>query len=95
MSKIVPSIVVGKGSNWMGKLSLDLDSNAERFVVIDRHSMALLRHYKVPANGIATLLLPLKYATTPFIVGIVDDSGEYNVKMIDGVTCEIVNANLV
>ncbi|MGE4260023.1 hypothetical protein [Shewanella sp.] len=93
-SIVLSSPIISKGVYLMGMLTLDIDANAERYVVLERNTLAVLHHNRPPASGIVNLLIPAKFATSGLIVGIVDDDGQYNIKMFDGVTCDLVNANL-
>ena len=75
-----------------GKIDVDCDADAETLTVIDRKSLSVVRNYKMVGNHILSILLPESYATTDTVIlMIVDNDGEYNAAVIDGVSAELVN----
>ncbi|MEL4429816.1 hypothetical protein [Shewanella mangrovisoli] len=70
-------------------LTVDIDPDAERLIVMDRMSLEVLRnHY----TDITKIIVPMRFATSNnLVVGIVDDNGEYNCKFLDGVQAEIID----
>ncbi|WP_412486380.1 hypothetical protein [Shewanella chilikensis] len=77
-------------------MHLNVDPNAERFVIFDRRNFELIYAGRCPPSGVIKILQPIDYSTGPyFLVGIVDDDGVYNCKFTDGVQAQVVNANTV
>ncbi|PKH62576.1 hypothetical protein CXF83_14930 [Shewanella sp. Choline-02u-19] len=71
------------------KLELDIDPLSERHLIMDRQSGARLYLGK---NDINMHYFAKKYAlANQLIVLILDDNGEYNAAVADGVKCELVN----
>lgn len=77
-------------------LALTMDANAERFILIDRRSFAVLHTGIRPPSKVAKVLMPQELATGHYcIVGIADDDGVYDCKFTDGLMLELVDANTV
>ncbi|WP_345888916.1 hypothetical protein [Shewanella algae] len=93
MTRITQSTIVPGTARYQGLLELDMDVNAERFVVFDRRSFMPLYSGIRPPSGIAKVLMPQELTTAGYcLVGIVDDGGQYNAKFLDGVQLQLVNA---
>lgn len=73
-------------------LQIDMDVDAERFVVFDRKSLELINAGIRPPSGVVYVVVPTVYATAnDLLLGILDDDGEYNAKFVDGVTATMEN----
>ena len=95
MTKLLSDIVIHTSRNG-ALLDLDMDTNAERFTVINRRSLIPIYSGIRPPSSRAKVLLPIEYATAGYcIVGIIDDSGVYNCKFVDGVQLQLVDATTV
>ncbi|MEM6190517.1 hypothetical protein [Shewanella scandinavica] len=80
----------------IGMLTIDVDSNAERFMIMDRVTGAMILHTKPPLSKTVKTLVSLSYTTSNnIIVGILDDAKVYDCKFIDGIQAELVDANTV
>ncbi|MFB2734194.1 hypothetical protein [Shewanella mangrovisoli] len=85
-----------KAPIYASLLSLTMDSNAERFILIDRRNLMVLYAGLKPPSKVAKVLLPQELATGHYcIVGIADDDGVYDCKFTDGLMLELVDANTV
>jgi hypothetical protein len=77
-------------------IEVDVDSDAERVMIIDRTTGALLYHSFTNSSGFFKKVVPLKYSlANNIMVGILDDDGVYNCAFIDGVRAESVDANTI
>lgn len=94
-SILTPLPIISKGIYMLGLLDIDADPLAERYVVLDRVSLSVLRMGAVPATGLISLLLPVKYSDVGVIVAILDDDKTYNIKAADGVTFPLVDVNTI
>lgn len=95
-SVTLPSPTISKGVYLLGQLSItNQDKFAERYAVIDRATFYTLRLGDFPPSGVVKLLLPPTQATNGVIVVIMDDDKNFNAEIVDGVTCELVDANRV
>lgn len=95
-SVILPTPVISKGAYLLGLLTItNEDKFAERYAVIDRANFFTLRLGDFPPSGVVKLLLPPTQATDGVIVVIMDDDKNFNAEIVDGVTCELVDANRV
>ncbi|MGI2067839.1 hypothetical protein [Shewanella sp. MF08487] len=80
----------------LGLIAVDMDVNAERLMVLNRKTGEIFTNTLRPSTGIAKLLVPVIYTTSnELVVGILDDSREYDCKFVDGVKAELVDANTV
>lgn len=71
-------------------LQVDVDVDAERLFVIDRETFEVLMVVLRPQSGIAKMQLPNLYSVNDrLLVGILDDNRVYNIKVVDGVRCQI------
>lgn len=98
MSNIVLSDIVIKSTaiRSLALLTVDIDTNAERCVLIDRRTFTVLYAGIRPPSNVIKLLQPLEFAIGNYcIVGIVDDNGVYDCKFADGLKLELVDANTV
>lgn len=79
-----------------GLVQLDFDTNAERVIILDRTSCDKIYHRFVPKAPVLKILVPVHYTiSNTLMIGIIDDSGEYNCSFLDGVKAELVDANTV
>ena len=75
-------------------LSLDLDENSDRFIVINRVNVKVLNHGKTPLTNIKKILLPAIYASdNNIMVILLDDDRQFNAVVVDGISLESVNVN--
>lgn len=98
MPNIVLSDIVVKSTaiRSLALLTLTMDANAERFILIDRRTLTVLYAGIRPPSKVAKVLLPQELATGHYcLVGIVDDNGVYDCKFTDGLMLELVDANIV
>lgn len=92
----LPSPTISKGVYLLGQFTItNQDKFAERYAVIDRATFFTLRLGDFPSSGVVKLLLPSTQATDGVILVIMDDDKNYNAEIVDGVTCELVDANRV
>lgn len=76
--------------------SLDMDVEAERFMLINRNTGLMVRHQHNSPSGIVKIILPATMGVSPeFLVGILDDDLTYDCKFVDGQQLEIVDINTV
>jgi hypothetical protein len=69
-------------------LEMDIDENAERYLVLDRRSLIPIYAGIRSVNGTTKIVLEQVFATAQHcLVGILDDDVQYNAKFIDGVQC--------
>ncbi|GGP37284.1 hypothetical protein GCM10009347_01560 [Shewanella algicola] len=75
------------------KLTLDVDTNAERVQFIDRKLSRHVRTVRVLTNTTSIIVvLPVEYVTKQdLMIVMVDDNREYNAVIVDGVKCDIFN----
>jgi hypothetical protein len=79
------------GDMFRAKLEVDADPLAERIIILDRATSTLIN--VMFASGF--IILPAEFATTKLLtILMLDDNLEYNGVVLDGVTCELVNATL-
>lgn len=98
MTNIVLSDIVIKSTaiRSLALISLDMDINAERFILIDRRTLTVVYAGIRPPSNVTKVLLPQVFAIGNYcIAGIVDDNGVYDCKFVDGVMAELVDANTV
>ncbi|OUL59271.1 hypothetical protein B1199_03100 [Pseudoalteromonas ulvae] len=78
-------------------LHLDVDPNAERFMVIDRKTAALLYHSKTLGQSIHKVVFPLQYSIpdASLCVLLFDDDREFESKMADHILCDTVDLKLL
>jgi hypothetical protein len=75
-----------------GKLDVDCDPEAELLTVIDRKSLSVIKNQLLMGNSTVSMMLPASYVTGDTVVlMILDNDGEYNASVLDGVTAELVN----
>jgi hypothetical protein len=75
-----------------GKLDVDCDVDAEVLTVIDRKSLSVIRNYLLSDISTVSIILPESSATgNAVVLMILDNNGEYNASVLDGVTAELVN----
>jgi hypothetical protein len=80
----------------LGMVEVDIDIAAERIMIINRTTGALVHHGFTPNTGILKRLVPLEYTLVhEIMVGILDDGGVYSCTFVDGVKAEIVDANTI
>tara|TARA_R110002050_G_scaffold208124_1_gene344144 strand:+ start:1677 stop:1982 length:306 start_codon:yes stop_codon:yes gene_type:complete len=77
------------GEILRSKLGVDADPLAERILIIDRaDSIVINVMFK---SGV--VVLPLVYSTTKLLtILMIDNDKQYNGAVVDGVSCELVNA---
>ncbi|GGA95736.1 hypothetical protein [Agarivorans gilvus] len=91
MTRIIQAKRVLRTRN-VSLLELDADSVAERYFVMDRKTLSILKADKLP-SGMVKLILPAEYSLTQSVlVGIVDDNQQYNAAVADGVVLQSVDA---
>lgn len=96
-NKVLTDIVVKSTAiRSLALFELDMDADAERFILIDRRSFLNVYAGIRPISNILKVLLPQDFAMGHhLIVGIVDDHGVYDCKFMDGVMLQLVDANTV
>ncbi|MCL1088077.1 hypothetical protein L2744_00320 [Shewanella profunda] len=96
MNSIINIVTQKIGVIPVGLIAVDMDSAAERLVISDRLQLLPINIVTRPSSGIAKILVPQIYTiSNSLIVGILDDSGVYDCKFVDGVMAELVDANTV
>ncbi|MCH4295564.1 hypothetical protein MJ923_14745 [Shewanella sp. 3B26] len=81
----------------MAKLAIvNADPNAERFLVLDRRTMAVLRHGSFANGHTQNCFFGLGYEnSSDLLLLIVDDDEQFNAKATDGIQAELGDANEV
>ncbi|MCH4294230.1 hypothetical protein MJ923_07915 [Shewanella sp. 3B26] len=81
----------------MAKLAIvNADPNAERFIVLNRRSMAVLRHGSFANGHTQNCFFALGYENrSDLLLLIVDDDEQFNAKAMDGIQAELGDANEV
>jgi hypothetical protein len=75
-------------------LELDIDPESERLLVMSRSTLEVL--YFNRSNGAHKVVMPIEYGTlNDLIVMILDDEGQYNAAVLDGVMASVVNLSEV
>lgn len=93
---LLGTVVKRSVSRVLALFEIDMDTEAERFILIDRRSLSVLHAGIKPPTNIAKVLMPQEFATGNYsIAGIVDDNGVYDCKFMDGVMLQLVDANTV
>lgn len=98
MSNIVFSDIVIKSTaiRPLGLLQLNMDTDAERFLLMDRRTFTILHSGINTPSNVVKLLQPLEFTIGHYcILGVVDDHGVYDCKFADGLKLELVDANTV
>ncbi|MCT7942377.1 hypothetical protein [Shewanella holmiensis] len=96
MIKSMLTKVINLEPRYLGLISVDMDLDAERIIIMDRISGSILNNTLRPQSGISKTIVSKNYTTlNNIIVGIVDDNMTYNCKFIDGIQAELVDANTV
>ncbi|AUD59155.1 hypothetical protein AYJ58_06455 [Shewanella sp. Pdp11] len=94
--RIIHAIVYKPAVAAQAMIEVDGDRSADRIVLIDRTSLALLIVSRASPTGISRFRVPIGYSTNnELLVGIMDDDLVYNAKFADGVQAEIIDGNLV
>lgn len=85
------NVFTGLVSTPASKVTIDLDPNAERLIILDRESANRLFYCKTTQPTI-TVTLPIKYGTDPLLTCIIlDDNLAYTGAILDGVIAEITD----
>lgn len=91
-SIVIQPIISSLPSLLRATLKIDIDPDAERFLVFDRVTIETINLGIRPPSGTAYFIVPEKYATTnKLLIGILDDNGVFNAKFMDGVSATIEN----
>lgn len=70
------------------------DVNAERLVIMDRYTMAVLHCWQL-AQPSTTLVVPIRYATSQsLLVVMLDDDGDFDCEGIDYVAADIIGTTI-
>ncbi|MCW3171437.1 hypothetical protein [Shewanella subflava] len=94
--KILPIIRKQSLTQPMSLLEVDMDADAESFIVIDRRNFSMITKSVRPTSGIVKVLLGIEYSQDGYcIVGIIDNDKTYDCKFVDGVKLQAVDANLI
>jgi hypothetical protein len=81
---------------YVSLLSLDMDTNAERFLVINRVTLNIEFSALVSPTGIAKKIMPVGFSSSSdLIIMILDDDLTYNAAVVDGVKLELVDIKTV
>lgn len=95
MSKSLSIIVAKDKVMNQAVVDIDADPDAERLLVINRVSGHVYHNFKYETNRILKFRVPLEHLVNKdLLVGIVDDSLNYNTKFVDGVQAELTDGNL-
>jgi hypothetical protein len=88
---VTTTVKTGLTATPAAMLSIDLDPDAERLVILNRESAKRLYHCKINKPSIA-ITLPVKYAIDPLLTCIIlDDNLAYTGAILDGVIAEITD----
>ncbi|MCL1052255.1 hypothetical protein L2755_22025 [Shewanella abyssi] len=95
MIKLYKGISVSEGT-MVGLVECDLDLDAERCIIMDRNTMTVFANAKVNTSGVLKRIIPREYAVNNhLLIGIIDDTGEFNAVFADGVKAQLVDINTV
>ncbi|WP_024604957.1 MULTISPECIES: hypothetical protein [unclassified Pseudoalteromonas] len=84
-------VFTGLVSTPASKVTIDLDPNADRLIILDRESANRLYYCKITQSNI-TVKLPIKYGIAPLLTCIIlDDNLAYTGAILDGVIAEITD----
>jgi hypothetical protein len=84
------------GIVFVSRLQLDVDPNAERVAVYDSATFELIATANCDDNKIFTMFFDESYAISDKLnIVIIDTDLQYNGAILTGVSCEIVDANIV
>ncbi|MEE2025024.1 hypothetical protein [Alkalimonas mucilaginosa] len=79
-----------------GLVEIDIDIDAERYLIMHRRTLMVLMHAPVPASNIARVLVPFEHTNQhDLMVMILDDDNEYNMAGNDKVQAQLVDARTV
>lgn len=91
-SIVIQPIISSLPNSFRATLKIDIDPDAERFLVFDRVTIEIINLGIRPPSGTAYFIVPDKYANTDkLLVGILDDNEAFNAKFIDGVFANLEN----
>lgn len=94
MSNLLPLISDRVTPTPRSKLAMDADPQAERFIVMDRYLMRILRVGDFASGHIKTVYLPAGYNTkSDILLLLLDDDKQFNAAVLDGITLEIGDGN--
>ncbi len=72
----------------LGKVVLDVDVDAERYVLMDRYTCSVFHNGRTDTN---VRYVPLKYTEAANLLAfIIDDDRQFNAVCADGITAELV-----
>lgn len=79
-----------------GLVEIDIDTDAERYLIMDRRTLMVLMHAPVPADHIARVIVPFEHTNKhDLMVMILDDGDDYNMAGNDKVQAQLVDARTV
>lgn len=79
----------------MSKLTMDADPQAERFIVLDRSRMMVLRTGDFASGHIKSICLPPIYQhMNDILLLLLDDDRQFNAAILDGIKLEPVDGNI-
>lgn len=95
MIKELAGIIVKAPIAMQARVTIDVDIDAERVVLMHRDTGDLYYMFKL-VNPIASFIVPYNHALNDtLLIGILDDNHVYNCKFVDGVRAENINANAI
>lgn len=96
MSKLL-KVIKGYGLTLnQAVIEIDVDPLAERVVILDRFYFSVIHNHVSSKSRLLRLIVPLSFSIrNDLIVGIIDDTLEYNVKMLDGVQAQIIDGLII
>jgi hypothetical protein len=87
--------VISPGLVYIAKLTVDVDVDAERFIVYDATSYELITVFNCESIKVFNVLFEESYAIGDKLnIAIVDTHLQYNGAVLTGVSCELVDANI-
>ncbi len=94
--RIIPAIVYKPPVAAQALIEVDSDESANRIIILDRTSLALIVVSRASSTGVGQFRVPLPYSiNNELLIGIVNDDLVYNAKFADGVKAEVIDGNLV
>lgn len=87
--------VISPGLVYIAKLTVDVDADAERFIVYDATSYELITIINCDSIKVFSVLFDESYAINDRLNILIDDTDlQYNGAVLTGVSCELVDANI-
>ena len=96
MSSIVKIIAVNNRPIYQAVVNVDADVDTSRVLIIDRLSGVAYQNYKLKNNKVLGFIVPSHHAASnTLLVGILDDTGNFDASFVDGVKAELIDGHVV